>query len=129
MKKHTKHTTMLNASAATTESQIPSMPSSNGKREINIIWKNNVRIKEMIADVTPSFNAVKNPDEKMQKPHKPKERPYNLNPWAVMSKSSLSPAEKMAESGLANTSTMPTKAMLKRVRISKLFLSKLLSSV
>ena len=107
---------------------MPSSPHTSGNTQIKIIWNTSVRKNDTIADVTPSFNAVKNPDEKMQKPHRPKESPYNLNPLVVICNSSVSPEENIAEMGLANTSTRATSTMLKMDKMSKLFLSKLFSS-
>ena len=94
---------MLQHSATTMESQTPFSPQASGNTQTKIIWNTSVRKNDTIADVTPSFKAVKNPDEKIQKPLKAKDQPYSLKPWVVISNNSLSPLANMLESGLANS--------------------------
>ena len=56
-----------------TEIQTPLISQISGSSITAAHSKIIVRTKEMIAEVTPSFSAVKNPDEKMPKPIKMKD--------------------------------------------------------
>ena len=47
-------------SAQAVDSQIPSGPNSCGNKRIHVVWNNNVRTKEIHAEIFPLFNAVKN---------------------------------------------------------------------
>ena len=52
----------------TIEIQIPFKLKIRGKIITHVTWKTNVLKKEIIADVTPSFNAVKKLDKNIAKP-------------------------------------------------------------
>lgn len=91
-------------SATTIDHQMPSTPHNRGSNKTATIWKTRVRRKEIIAEVKPSFNAVKNPEAKIANPIKRKEKEYTLNPLQVNSKSSVSYPTKNFESGNAKVS-------------------------
>ena len=52
-------------SATTIEIHIPFIPKILGSNKIIIIWNTKVLKKDIIADVNPSFNAVKNDEAKI----------------------------------------------------------------
>ena len=58
-------TISANNSANSTETQIPSNFQISGNAKIMRIWKTKVLKKEIIAETTPSFSAVKNDELKM----------------------------------------------------------------
>ena len=60
-------------SATTMDAQIPSRSKNMGIIKTAATWNKRVRRKEITAEVSPSFNAVKNPDPKIAKPAKRKE--------------------------------------------------------
>ena len=64
IRKITPSTTAMN-SATTMETQMPSIPHSSGRRMTAALWNTSVRRKEMMAEVTPSFSAVKKLEAKM----------------------------------------------------------------
>ena len=72
------------------ENQIPLMPKIRGKIIMAATWKITVRKKEIIAEVSPSFKAVKKLEAKIAKPIKIKDKAKILNPETVISKSALS---------------------------------------
>ena len=55
-------------SATTMDAQIPSRSKNMGIIKTAATWNKRVRRKEITAEVSPSFNAVKNPDPKIAKP-------------------------------------------------------------
>lgn len=55
-------------SANTTENQIPSTPQKRGKIKTDEIWNTKVLRKEISAEVSPSFKAVKKEEPKMANP-------------------------------------------------------------
>ena len=63
-----------NTSAAVMAHQMPSMSNSTGRTRTQQVWKSSVRRKEISADVSPSFRAVKKEEPKMAKPAKRKEK-------------------------------------------------------
>ena len=68
MKRNPIVTNSAITSAAAMENQMPSTPSKAGKTIITMIWNTNVLKKEIIADTSPLFRAVK------------KEEPHTLIP-------------------------------------------------
>ena len=56
------------ASAMTMDHQIPFTPKINGIKITQINWKPIVRIKEIKADISPLFKAVKKEEPKIEKP-------------------------------------------------------------
>ena len=67
------------------------IPQTSGSNVTAAHSKIIVRTKDMTADVTPSFSAVKNPDEKMPKPIKTKDnvkmrKPEIVNRWPYETK-------------------------------------------
>ena len=67
------------ASANTFDNQIPSVCNSNGRNKIAIIWNTKVLVKEIIADITPLFKAVKKDDANIFKPVNKNENENSLN--------------------------------------------------
>ena len=61
-------TIIAKISATTTESQIPFIPHIAGRRNIITTWKSNVLKKDITADTTPLFKAVKNADANILNP-------------------------------------------------------------
>lgn len=61
-------TVKANISASTTASQTPLSPNIAGSINIIAIWKSSVLKKDIIAETSPLFNAVKNDDAKILKP-------------------------------------------------------------
>ena len=55
------------SSANTTASQIPFIPQNIGKININAVWNTNVLKKDIIAEISPLFNAVKKDDANITK--------------------------------------------------------------
>ena len=53
-------TTKARDSATITAHQIPSVFNRIGKTRMLTIWNKNIRKKEIMAEITPLFNAVKN---------------------------------------------------------------------
>ena len=84
------------------------MVNTNGKNKTAATWNNSVRIKEIIADTSPLFKAVKkddakilapankNPNEKMKKPR-----------TVICSKSGLYPTNSL-DTGTAKASAAPS---------------------
>ena len=70
-------------SAATTDHQTPLIPQISGKIITAMLCKTKVLTKAIIAEVSPSFSAVKKPEANIPKPIKPKERAKTLNPEKV----------------------------------------------
>ena len=70
-------------SAATTESQMPFMPSRWGNTRMAVTWNTRVRRKEITADTMPLLSAVKNAEPKMLKPQSRKLREYSFMPRVV----------------------------------------------
>ena len=67
----TKNTTVRIAdipSATTIDDQIPSTPKKTGSNKTELIWKKRVLIKDIVAELIPSFNAVKNEEPKIAMP-------------------------------------------------------------
>ena len=64
----TKVKTVAKNSATTIESQIPSTPITNGKRNTAATWKIKVRHTEINADISPLFNAVNKPEPNIENP-------------------------------------------------------------
>ena len=64
IRKNTPTATAM-ASATTIDHQMPSIPHTRGSSMTAAIWNTSVRKKEMMADVNPSFSAVKKPEKKM----------------------------------------------------------------
>ena len=56
-------------SAKVLDSQIPVSPKKAGRIRTEPTWNTRVRRKEITADTSPLFNAVKNADAKMLIPH------------------------------------------------------------
>ena len=77
-------------SAIPTALQIPLIPNNVGSKRIIIIWKTRVRRKEIAADITPLFSAVKKEDPKMLNPQIRKVRLKIRKPWQVSRNSSAS---------------------------------------
>lgn len=77
-------------SAATMESQIPSTCQSNGKVSTAAIWNTRVLIKEMAAEISPLFRAVKNDEPKIANPENKKEKEKMENARTVKFKSASS---------------------------------------
>ena len=72
------------------ESQIPSIPQISGRTSTAITWNYIARRKEIRADVSPSFRAVKKADPYIEIPEKRKENEYMENALAVNSRRDLS---------------------------------------
>lgn len=85
-----KNAEMIHAhtSATVMAHQIPSIPNSSGKMRTDSIWKTKVRRKEIVAEITPLFNAVKKADAKMFKPDKINANEKMRNACVVISNSS-----------------------------------------
>ncbi len=66
--KYKTESTILNASAVGKEIHTPSTPNHCGRINSGIMRKTSVLNSERIAEVFPSFNAVKNPDANKLKP-------------------------------------------------------------
>lgn len=54
----------VRSSATATALQIPLMPRSSGRRSTAASWNTSVRRKEIAADISPLFNAVKTKNRK-----------------------------------------------------------------
>ena len=67
------------ASAKTRAYQMPSMSSTMGSTSTANTRNTSVRRKEIAAEMAPLFNAVKNAEEKMLKPHSRKENAYSYS--------------------------------------------------
>ena len=67
-------------SATTTDHQMPSSFQIMGSRITAPNWNTRVRRKEIIAEVTPSFSAVKKPEAKMAYPIKGNDTAKIVNP-------------------------------------------------
>ena len=90
MNKNTIATTDDKTSATTIDNQIPLTSKINGNNNIDVIWNNKVLKKEINAEVTPSFNAVKNPDVKMLIPANKKQNDeINIAFFVISNNSSL----------------------------------------
>lgn len=70
-------------SAITIDAQIPSTSQKIGNISTARISKTSVRTKEIMAEVIPSFNAVKNDEPKIAKPEKRNENEKIENAWIV----------------------------------------------
>ena len=72
---------MINAinSANTTDNQIPSTSKKRGNMSTAPTWNTNVLKKEIIAEISPLFSAVKNDEPKMLKPLNKKESTNRRN--------------------------------------------------
>ena len=77
-------------SDATTDHQTPSRPQNIGITLTVPHWKMTVRAKEIIAELTPSFSAVKKDGAKILNPEKIKLRANTRNPCSVSAQSSAS---------------------------------------
>ena len=62
---------------------MPSIPKIKGRSKIAIIWKTNVRRKEITAEVRPSLRAVKKPEPKIVNPMNRKDKAKIRNPDTV----------------------------------------------
>ena len=71
------------ASAATMDSQIPSTPQISGNTSTAATWNTSVRRKEMAADTSPLFSAVKKEEPKMANPESRKAKEKIKKAWAV----------------------------------------------
>ena len=91
-------------SATIIDSQTPVIPKNSGNIRTATVWKTSVLKKEIIAEVKPSFSAVKKPDEKIAKPINKKLNAKILNPDTVNSKSSGEWPTKILDSGTARSS-------------------------
>ena len=60
--------TVAISSATMTDAHMPSVPRNRGMTITAMIWNTRVLIKEIIADTTPLFRAVKKPEENMANP-------------------------------------------------------------
>ena len=75
--------TVAISSATTTENQSPFTPKNSGRMRIAPSSKTSVRRNEIIAEVTPSFSAVKKPEPKIANPIKKKDSPKMRKPDSV----------------------------------------------
>ena len=69
---------------------MPSIPKIIGSNRMQALWKTNVRKKEIIAEVRPSFRAVKKPEAKIPNPIKQKDNAKILKPEMVRLNNSAS---------------------------------------
>lgn len=78
---------MVNAisSATIIEAHIPSVPQISGIIITARIWKTRVLRNEIIAEVSPSFKAVKNDEPNIAIPAKRNEKQKNIKPLRVRS--------------------------------------------
>ena len=110
------------------ESQIPSISHIIGNRITAAIWKTSVRIKDITADVSPSFNAVKKEEPNTEKPESRKENEKIENAWFVILKSSASYPTNIPDKGADKSSPDKNITIAQTPIIPPLFLKRLLSS-
>lgn len=77
-------------SATVIASQIPSRPKMIGRSNTDAIWNTRVRKKDIAAEITPLFNAVKNADAKIFKPVRMKAKENTLKACRVNANKSAS---------------------------------------
>ena len=65
------------------ENHIPSIPNNMGRSITAAVWNTNVRRKEITADVSPSFKAVKNPEANIAYPINKNAKEYITKPRQV----------------------------------------------
>ena len=121
-------TEMESNSATTTDNQIPSNLSHNGKKRMERIWNKNVLEREIAADTPPLFNAVKKDEPSTLKPMTRKEREYSINPLVVILSSASSYPTKIFASGYAKTSASKVIKKADAAIMVKLFFLRLLIS-
>ena len=91
-------------SATTIEIHIPFIPKILGSNKIIIIWNTKVLKKDIIADVNPSFNAVKNDEAKIFIQLIIYDIEYNLIAFVVNSDKATSYPTNILANPLANIS-------------------------
>ena len=78
--------------------QIPSTSKKNGRIRTEAVWKINVRMKEIAAEMAPLLRAVKSDETNILNPASKKEKENNLNAWHVSSNNPASYPTKIPES-------------------------------
>ena len=71
------------SSANRMEHQTPFNAKKIGSTSTQTIWNTSVRAKEIIAETSPSFNAVKKAEPKMLNPHSRNENAYSFSACSV----------------------------------------------
>lgn len=99
------------------------MPKILGSHRIMITWNNNVLTNDIIADVNPSFNAVKNDDANIFNQLMIYDIEYSLIAFAVNSSKFLSYPTKIFASSFANISAISVNIIDARHNSFKLFLN------
>ena len=115
-------------SAETIENQIPFSPHKIGKIKTAEIWNTKVRRKEIRAEVSPSFKAVKKEEPNMANPENKKEKEKIAKAWAVISRSSASYPTNSVDNGLPDSSPAANIRSEKHPIRIRLFLRRLLNS-
>ena len=82
---YTAVTATASTSATTSDSHIPLVSHIRGSINIAASWNTNVLKKDMTAEVTPSFSAVKKDEPYMAKPENKKEKENITKPSKVRS--------------------------------------------
>ena len=90
------------------DNHIPLTPKNSGKINTATICNTNVLKKDIVAEVKPSFNAVKNPEVKMANPINKKHNENSLNPDTVRSNRSGECPTNIFDNGTAKVSAMTT---------------------